>query len=102
TMSGLGFALIAAVIVSIFIDFVRRVVIQQLGGREYRRGRSGDLPVCLPRFISVEDGLTVTAESFIECFLRHQKLGPQPFGDPEGVATRMPVPLGKLNGKLPY
>src|SRR4029077_20617466 len=75
TTPGLGSALIAAVILSLFVGFVWRVVIEQLGGREIR-GRSGDLPECLPRDKSVEDGLTIPGESFIECFLRCQKLGP--------------------------
>src|ERR1700686_2940197 len=61
TTSRLGSALIGAVISSLFIGFVRRVVIKKLGGREYRGGRSGDLPVCLPCDISVEDGLTIPA-----------------------------------------
>src|ERR1019366_3063881 len=76
TTSGLGSALIAAVILSLFVGFVWRVIIQQLGGREYRGGRSGDLPVCLPCDISVENGLMIPGESFIECFLWCQKLGP--------------------------
>src|ERR1019366_6582750 len=100
TTSGLGSALIATVRLSLFIGFVRRVVIQQLGGREDRRGRGEDLQVCLPCDISVENSLMIPGESFIEGFLWCQKLGPQPFGDPEGIATRMPLPLGKLNGKL--
>jgi hypothetical protein len=39
-------------------------------------------------------------ERFIEGLLWGQKVGPRLFGDPEGIATRMPVPLGKPNGKL--
>jgi hypothetical protein len=41
----------------------------QVGGREYGGGRSGDRPVCLPCDISVEDGLTIPGENFIECFI---------------------------------
>src|SRR3984893_6966777 len=63
TTSGLGSALIAAVILSLFVGFVWRALIQQLGGREYRGRRGGDLQVCLPCDISVEDGLTIPGES---------------------------------------
>ena len=76
TTSGLGSALTAAVIVSLFIGFIWRVVTHQLGGREDRGGRGGDRPVGLPRNISVEDALAIPSESFIECFLWCQKLGP--------------------------
>jgi hypothetical protein len=69
TTSGLGSALIDAVIVSLFVGFVWCIVIEQLGGREYSGGRGGDLPVCLPCDISIEDGLTIPGENLIECFL---------------------------------
>ena len=85
---------------SLSIGFVWPVIIEKLGGRDYRGGRWRGYPLISPFDVGVENGLAVRGESPVKRLLRRQKFGSQFFGDPESIASCVSVALGKLSGEL--